>query len=320
MQFTQPSSPPLNLNRAWHLNRSLTILGLFSVFVVVITTIGAIVDGRTITNVNGWVKPLKFGISFVFYAGTLIWMLSFIKGRDRAIQVISSTMLIGSVVELGLITLQVFRNTTSHFNTSTPFDATVYYLMALFVVVIWVTNLAFAIIFMRHDFDNKALGWALRLGLVITFIGAGTGWIMSSNITANQQTAIAEEGGTSFAGAHSFGAEDGEEEGLPFLGWNTRSGDMRVSHFFGLHGLQAIPLFAIVLNQLQTPRLNGNKRRSITILFGLGYLAFVLLTAWQALRGQPFTSPDGLTLAVLALIMAGVAVPAMFIYASDNQR
>lgn len=317
MQLQTTPNHEFDIRRSWQLNRSLTALGLFSILVVIVTTIGALVDGRTITNVNGWVKPLKFGISFVFYAFTLIWMLSFIKGRDRAVRIISVATLVGSLVELGLITLQVFRNTTSHFNTSTSFDATVYYLMAIFVVVIWFANFAFAIIFMRHKFENQALGWALRLGLIISFLGAGTGWIMSSNLTEDQMAIMETGEEPAFAGAHSFGAEDGEEAGLPFLGWNTRSGDMRVSHFFGLHGLQAIPLFAIFLGQIRSPRLTDQKRRSITILVGLGYIAFVLLTAWQALRGQPFTSPDLLTLSVLGLIVAGVGIPSWLIIARN---
>jgi len=41
---------------------------------------------------------------------------------------------------------------------------------------------------------------------------------------------------------------------------------------------------------------------------GLGYLGLVLLTFWQALRGQPPTAPDGLTLTMLAgLCAAGAA-------------
>src|SRR5260370_24730085 len=39
-------------------------------------------------------------------------------------------------------------------------------------------------------------------------------------------------------------------EGLPLFGWSRITGDLRVSHFFCIHALQAIPFFGLLATQL----------------------------------------------------------------------
>ena len=304
-------SAPLSLPSAWRQNWALTTLLVISIVLIGITAIGAVVDGRTISNVNGWIKPMKFGFSFVAYSITLIWMLSYVENRPRLVAFISISTLVTGVAEMVLIALQVFRNTTSHFNVSTPFDATVYYLMGLFVLILWFGTLALAILLMGQKFTDRAFGWSLRLGVIIAFIGAGFGIVMTSSTTPAQDAVIAAQGDTAYAGSHSVGAEDGEEAGLPFVGWNTRSGDVRVAHFFGLHGLQVVPLLALALNWWRHPNLNARKRLNIVLLGGLGYLAFVLLTFWQAMRGQALIAPDALTLIAFGALIVVTVVPAL---------
>lgn len=111
-------------------------------------------------------------------------------------------------------------------------------------------------------------------------------------------------------GAHSVGVEDGGP-GLPVTGWSTEGGDLRVAHFVGLHGSQVVPLLGLAAARLGRGRLGAGHRVALVWVGGLAYLAVVVLTTWQALRGQPLLDPDGLTLAVLAtvvLVTVGAAV------------
>ena len=215
--------------------------------------------------------------------------------------------------------MQVVRNTTSHFNTATPFDAAVYYLMGGFVVLIWLGNFVLAIVMMRQKFLNRTLGVSMRFGLVIALIGGVVGFAMSSNITASQEAVIEATGDTPIAGAHSVGIDDGDEPGIPFVGWNSESGDLRVAHFFGLHGLQAIPLLAILLISWQTPLLDDRKRVWLTRIGGFGYLSFTLITFWQALRGQSLVAPDGLTLAVFGGLLLAVGLSSWFVLNTNSR-
>jgi hypothetical protein len=72
------------------------------------------------------------------------------------------------------------------------------------------------------------------------------------------------------AGAHTVGASDGGP-GLPFLGWSTVGGDLRISHFVGLHGLQVLPLMAIALAAFVTSPV-----RQRAVLHGAG-VSYALL-------------------------------------------
>lgn len=54
-------------------------------------------------------------------------------------------------------------------------------------------------------------------------------------------------------------------------------------------------------------------------MIGAGYLGFVLLLTWQALRGQSIVAPDPATLAAAAGLLAGAASVAVVITA-DARR
>ena len=71
------------------------------------------------------------------------------------------------------------------------------------------------------------------------------------------------------------------------------------------HGLQALPLFGYLLAHFAPAWLRPSYRVALVWTAGLSYLGLVGLLSWQALRGQPLTSPDAATLgALFALILA----------------
>ena len=98
-------------------------------------------------------------------------------------------------------------------------------------------------------------------------------------------------------GAHTVGAPDGGP-GIPGTGWSTEHGDLRVPHFFGLHALQALPLFALVLRRRRLP--TDSKVRLTLTAAGSYFVLFAILLA-QALRGQPVLNPDALTMETLGV-------------------
>jgi hypothetical protein len=150
--------------------------------------------------------------------------------------------------------------------------------------------LNFMILFQKQQEFNLKL--TLALGSLNTAVGMGLAYLMTSP-TANQ---LANFQG--IAGAHAVGVSDGGP-GLPFLGWSTVAGDLRVGHFFGLHSIQiAAILLAISLIVPLAFRV------PLLIVGNLTWLGFVGLVTWQSLRAEPFASPSALTLTGLAGLLA----------------
>jgi hypothetical protein len=295
----------------WHANRPLTITVALSLALVAAAVVGLLADPRTITGAPAWMKPLKFAISSAVYAATLAWMLTFVQGRRRLVALAGATVSFSFMVELTLIVVQVLRGTTSHFNISTPLDSALFGTMGFMIALVWVMNGVVAALLLRQrDSLEAGLAWSLRLGLLLSAVGMGVAFLMTSVPTPAQAAALAEGQAPATFGAHSVGVEDGGP-GLPLVGWSTVGGDLRVAHFIGLHGLQALPLLALALRR--APRLNERQRRDLVWVAGLGYLGLIGLTTWQALRGQSIIAPDALTLAVGGALAGAAALAALII-------
>jgi drug/metabolite transporter superfamily protein YnfA len=56
-----------------------------------------------------------------------------------------------------------------------------------------------------------------------------------------------------------------------------------VAHFFGMHAMQAVPLFALML----PAHLSKNYGCALVAAFSAVYVAFSLATFVQAIEGQP---------------------------------
>ena len=148
-----------------------------------------------------------------------------------------------------------------------------------------------AVALWRQQFQDRALGWALRLGMVITIAGASTGGLMTRPTDAQLEQIVATRQAT-IIGAHTVGAPDGGP-GLPGTGWSVEHGDLRVPHFIGLHALQVLPVIALLLWRR---RIEDRRRARLMVVAGGSYAALFLILIWQALRGQALVSPDALTL------------------------
>jgi hypothetical protein len=296
----------------WHGNRALTLTVLVSLALTAVAAVGVVADPRVITGAPAWMKPLKFAISIATYAGTLAWMLGFVQGHRRWVALAGYTIAFSLSVELILIIVQVLRGTTSHFNFSTPLDGALFSTMGGLIMLVWIMNVAVASLLLRLRGIEPTLAWSMRLGLLVSAIGMGVGFIMTSVPSPAQAAAMEAGQAPTHYGAHSVGVEDGGP-GLPLVGWSTTGGDLRVPHFIGLHGLQVLPLAAYALRRAQ--RLTSRQRLGLVWTAALGYLGLIALTTWQALRGQSVIAPDALTLAAAAALLGATALAAALIIA-----
>ena len=282
------------LKRLWKTNAPLTTTGLLMLTVLAIAAIGLIMDPRLITGAPAWLKPAKFALSIAVYVFTLAWTFTFIPGAKRTRLIVGWVTVIVMLLELGIIAVQAWRGTTSHFNFSTPLNAVLFAVMGTAIVLQTVTSIAVATALWRQEFEDQALGWALRLGMAITIIGAFSGGLMTRP-TADQLTAARAGQAMPVIGAHTVGAQDGGP-GMPGTGWSAEHGDLRVPHFVGLHALQVLPLFALVLRRRRLPT---DSKVRLTMTSAGSYLALFAILLVQALRGQPILNPDALTIGTL---------------------
>ncbi|MBV8706541.1 MAG: hypothetical protein JO028_05085 [Acidobacteriaceae bacterium] len=259
--------------KLWKESKALTALSVVMLTAFALSTAGIVLDPRTITGVPAWLKPAKFAISIAIYAGTLAWMFQYITVGRRFVRWLGIITAAVGVIEIVIIDLQAARGTTSHFNATTPLDAALFGVMGLAILILWLASVGICVVLFRQPFSNRAWGWSLRLGMLITVIGSLAGGLMVHY------------------GAHTMGAADGGA-GLLGLGWSSTHGDLRIPHFFGLHGMQVIPL----LYWLFIRNWRGAQTQFVAIA-AASYFAFIVLLAIQALRGQSIIDPDGLTLA-----------------------
>jgi hypothetical protein len=264
----------------------------------------AVVDDRVLLGAPLWLKPLKFAISLALYSATLAWMLG--QLRDRTLARTGWVVTVAAAVEMAIIVGQAAVGNRSHYNMDTPLSAALWGTMGATIAVLWLATLAVALRFLRgggtrpgplagpdgltqspglvppiHGRD-RAAGTAIRLGLVVALIGLAEGFLMAS------------------AGAHAVGVPDGGP-GLPFVGWSTTGGDLRVAHFVGMHALQGLPLLAFAL---AAARLDESSRVRLVRIAAAAWAGLTVLLTWQALRGQPLLAPDATTLATLAVLVA----------------
>ncbi|TWP48100.1 hypothetical protein FKR81_29400 [Lentzea tibetensis] len=276
----------VNTALRWH--RPLVILGIAMAALVPVTLIGMLVDDRVLVGAPIWTKPFKFAVSLGTYAVSLAWFLTFLNRGRRIGWWAGTAMAVALGVEMVAILVQVLRGKRSHFNIETQFDSALYSFMGQGIIVLWVAHAVIALLLLWTRFDNRALAWAIRLGLAISLLGLTLGTLMT-------QPQPGQTGKSGTVGAHSVGAPDGGEH-LPVTGWSTEVGDLRVPHFVGIHALQAIPVLVALFGRRADARLAW-------VLSG-SYFGLFALTTWQALRGQPVTDPDALTLLAFAALAA----------------
>ena len=307
------------LRRAWAFNHPLTLVGVAMLLTLLAALIGILVDPRVVTGVPAWLKPAKFAISISIYCFTLLWLLTFVRGRPRLVGLIAWVTAVALLIEMVLIAYAAALGTTSHFNVSTPVSAAVWTTMGLSVMLVWAANLLTIVLLLIQRLPYPAFAWSLRLGLIVSFVGMGLAFFMTSP-TPEQIQAAGVDGEMPIAGAHSVGVEDGGP-GLPITNWSTTGGDLRVAHFFGLHALQALPLAGFLVASFGPGWLRSGHRIALVWAASLFYLGLVLLLAWQALRGQPLVSPDASMLGMLlALFVAAGAVASAVVLHARRTR
>ncbi len=229
--------------------------------------LGLFIDDRTLMGVNVWLKPLKFSISITIYLITVGYLITKYPYSNRKRGLINHITAWSLLLEFIVIVYQGSRGVQSHYNTATPFDSILFMLMGVFVGINVLTMVLFIIDTARLKLKTtKSVQWAILLGWLIVFFGSWVGGQMISQVS------------------HNVGIIDGGA-GLPLVNWSTIGGDLRIAHFFGLHGIQIIPLFALWVSK-KSSFSNRNQLLAVTA-FALLFAALIGYVFYQAKQGIP---------------------------------
>ena len=180
-----------------------------------------IVRGGTWFGPLSWRKPAVFGFSFAVTDIAVAWILGYLPKRRSVGWLLAGSLAVFSVAEVFLISMQKWRGVASHFNNSTPFDATVFSLMGVFVAAIAANIVILTVWSFRSRLASRSMAWAIRGGLVLLIVGQGLGGAIIANGTSRQG--------------------QGQQTALNVFGPH---GAMKVPHAVALHALQVLPLLA----------------------------------------------------------------------------
>lgn len=231
--------------------------------ICLVAAIGCLILTKTtqtqVWSVSAWFKPFKFLLSTTIFLWSMGWYLRYLNDTPSVVWYSWGMILLLNFENVYII-YQASRGELSHFNLSTPFKATMFSLMAFAAA-----SISFWTAFMGLQFfSNKvsdlpeAYLWGIRLGILIFFFFSLQGFAMGARLS------------------HTVGGLDGSE-GLPVVNWSKKYGDLRISHFLGMHALQIIPLLSFYV-----------LRSTKMVVFAA--IIYALITTYvfiQALQGKP---------------------------------
>lgn len=211
-----------------------------------------VVSGTTWEGPLSYRKAMTFGLSFGLTLATLAWATSFLQLRRRTRNVLLGAFTATSVVEVALVTMQVWRGVPSHFNFETGFDSAVSMTLAGGGAVIIATVLGFTIAALRGTSGlAPSMLLALRFGLVVLMGALAVGAVMIA------------DGVTLSRG------------GDPQLAYTT-AGGLKPVHAVTMHAILLVPALAWLLRFTDWPE----SRRTRVIWTVIGSYLVLIAAVW----------------------------------------
>lgn len=239
-------------------NETLFYYGLLCLVAAIVFLVLARTTSIQVYNVNAWYKPFKFAFSTFTLVWAMGWYCNYLPTFKINIFNWSVIVLLG--FEIVYIAIMASQSKTSHYNVSSPFYSTMFSMMALAATLITLYMAYVGLLFFVNSFPDlpSYYVWAIRLGILIFVVFSFEGALMGSRMS------------------HSIGLEN-DNSNLFIFGWSKIVGDLRVSHFIGMHALQVLPILSFYLL----------KNTKFTISVGIVYGLLALFTLIQALNGKP---------------------------------
>lgn len=252
------------LREIYQRNPLLAVFGAAHFLLALLLAIYGPFNTEEVLGLNSVIKPIKFALSIGIFSWTMAWFLPLLEDQRQARRYSRLQAFCLGFEQLA-ITGQALRGEQSHFNTSSPMGIAIFSLMGVFIIVATLSSLRLWWQLHKQQAFKESVAYvaAVKNGLLLFVVFSLFGGFIGSY------------------GKHTVGGLDGTD-GIPFLNWSLHYGDLRIAHFFGIHSLQLIPLFAVLFAK--------GKAVKPVHWFTVIWLLAVGLTAVQALLGLPLIS------------------------------
>jgi hypothetical protein len=248
---------------------------LFCAALLPVTAASHLMDERLVNGINVWTKPLKFELSLSVHFLTLALMFTLLTERARGSRPVRWALYAAAgsgVFEIVYITLQSARGRASHFNLETQIESVLYMVMGVGSLLLTIAPIVLGIQIWRNG--RADIGVGLKRGAVLGLVLGGIATIITAGFMSSS---FIVETGRWVNGVRN------DANGIPLTGWSGTGGDLRVSHFFALHVMQALPVLGMAADRWAKGREKAVVNAGVAV-----WLLIVCGTFWQALSGRAF--------------------------------
>ena len=239
-----------------------------------------LLDGGSWSGPISWRKPILFGFSAGLTVASIGWLAGKMRTR-RGDRLLLSVFGIAMLVEVALITLQQWRGVPSHFNRTTPVDATILMWIEGLIVVATIilaemTRRSFGTLFVERD-----MALAVRSGMVFLLFACLLGFGMAIYGEWRVARGMSPE---------TFGA----------------AGVMKFPHGMPIHAIQFFPFTAWLLQRLGVAV--AARYRTVACM-SAAMATFTLFSLLQTFSGRARFDLTAMSAMVLALAVILLAAP-----------
>lgn len=255
----------------WHLEqRILYVAGGVLIASGAVHVLVWLTEGGSLEGPVSWRKPILFGFSAGVTLLSLGWLFGAIR-RRAGDTIVSGTLALAMLVEVGLITLQQWRGVPSHFNRGTELDSSILNGIEALILLVTVVIADLTWRSFRPLRASADVALAIRGGMLLLLLSCLLGFVLVG--WGNHQMASGRP-------PETFGS----------------AGVMKFPHGVPMHAIQALPILAWLLCKTGVPE----PQRTTAVAYTIGStVAFTAYSLLQTFSGRARFEPWWLSMSVL---------------------
>lgn len=259
---------------------SMYVVGALLLWSGVMHTLVWLSLGGSLEGDVSWRKPILFGFSTGATMLSLGWVTGKLKRRKGDVFLLNAFS-IAMLIEVLLITLQQWRGVPSHFNRSTPLDATILFWIEALIVFATIVIADLTWRCFGKLADSAEMRLSIRSGMSMLLFACLLGFLIVA--IGNQQSQLGRDPGV-------FGP----------------AGVMKFPHGMPIHAIQYFPLLVWSLRKLHV----ANASQLKAVQFAVASVStFTLYSLLQTFTGRARFDVTLLSGAILAASVAFLCVP-----------